>query len=118
MTRAMTVPPDTAPPEPIAAAARRRVRRVVMLGLGVVLMVTGLALTPTPLPLGLPLMAVGVYLVARDSVTMREAIRRSRQRLPPLSRALNAIKRGVPSGVRGMIEATDPAVEAAGAPPD
>lgn len=114
----MTLPPHPAPPEPIAAAARRRVRRAGMLGLGVVLVVAGLALTPTPLPLGLPLMAVGIYLLARDSATMREAIRRSRRRLPSLSRALNGIKRGVPAGVRGMIEATDPAIEAAGAPPD
>ncbi len=90
-----------------------------MLGVGVVLIAAGLVLTPTPLPLGLPLMAVGVYLVARDSSATRQAIRVIRRRLPPLSRALNGIKRGLPAGVRGMIEATDPAVEAAAVvPPD
>lgn len=76
---------------------------------GWMLVLLGAVIAPTPVPVGLALMAVGFYLLARDSETVRRAIRAVRRRLPPLSRALNRIKHRLPGGVRSVIEVTDPA---------
>lgn len=82
--------------------------RIARLAAGWVLIAVGAVTLPTPLPFGLPLLAIGLYLLARDSRAVRRIIRRQRRALPGLSRGLNGIKTRVPGGVRRMIEATDP----------
>ena len=82
--------------------------RLVRLTAGWLLVIVGAILAPTPIPLGLPMLAVGLYLLTRDSATVRRIIRERRQALPVLSRGLDRIKGRMPAGVRGMIEATDP----------
>lgn len=95
-------------PELDPPPGRTPLGRVVRLGLGWLLVGVGAVTTPTPVPVGLPLVAVGLYLLARESKTVRRLIRERRRALPGLSRRLNGIKHRMPSGVRRMIEATDP----------
>lgn len=83
-------------------------RRLLRFLAGWLLVGVGAVLAPTPLPLGLPLVAAGLYLLARDSAAVRRAIRDRRRTLPGLSRGLNGIKQRMPAGVRRMIETTDP----------
>lgn len=104
----MTAPlsPREVPPPASPASSAWRLAR---LAAGWALVGIGAVLTPTPLPVGLPMVAVGLYLLARDSMTVRRMIRDRRRAFPVLSRGLNGIKTRMPPGVRRMIEATDPA---------
>lgn len=104
-------PPEPQPPmtDALSPDPAGRSGRIVRIIVGWLLVVVGGVLTPTPVPLGLPMLAAGLYLLARDSATVRRGIRRRRKALPMLSRGLDRIKGRMPAGVRGMIEATDPA---------
>ncbi|WP_160166763.1 PGPGW domain-containing protein [Caenispirillum salinarum] len=95
--------PDLDPPP-----GRTPLGRLVRLGLGWILVVVGAVTAPTPVPVGLPMVAVGLYLLARESKTVRRVIRERRRALPGFSRRLNGLKHRMPRGVRRMIEATDP----------
>lgn len=76
--------------------------------LGWVLLVVGAIITPTPIPIGIFVMAFAVYLLARDSLAVRNAIRRARRGWPAFCRALEGIKHRLPSGVRQSIDITHP----------
>jgi hypothetical protein len=80
------------------------VRRV----LGWTLVVAGAILTPTPVPIGLPLVAIGFYLVARDSVMARGMVRWVRRHIPPLHRGLEGLHPRVGKGMRAFIDRTHP----------
>lgn len=56
--------------------------RVIALGFGVALMLTGLALLPLPGPFTIPAEAIGLVLILRSSRTARRLYVRGRQRFP------------------------------------
>ncbi|MCF8482249.1 MAG: hypothetical protein K9H25_17630 [Rhodospirillum sp.] len=82
----------------------RSVRRIV--GWGLILL--GMILAPTPLPLGLLLMAVGLYMVARDSATARRMIRWIRRHIPILDRGLEGLHPRVGKDMKAFIDRTHP----------
>ncbi|WP_092785655.1 PGPGW domain-containing protein [Rhodospira trueperi] len=114
----MTTPsdPDTSPapdrPAPGAAADHARPRhpilRLVSITAGVVLVIVGLITWPMPIPVGFILTALGVFLLARDSVIARNAIRRSRERWPALDRTICRVAAHLPHSARGVIRSTAP----------
>ncbi|SDG54714.1 PGPGW domain-containing protein [Roseospirillum parvum] len=76
--------------------------------LGWVLLVVGAIITPTPIPIGIFVMAFAVYLLARDSLAVRQAVRWARRNWPAFCRALEGIKHRLPHGVRESIDITHP----------
>ncbi|WP_413205662.1 PGPGW domain-containing protein [Rhodospirillum sp. A1_3_36] len=83
---------------------QRSLRQVV----GWSLIFLGVIVAPTPLPLGLLLMAVGLYMVARDSVVARRMVRWIRRHISPLNKGLEALHPRVSKGMRVFIERTHP----------
>ncbi len=99
------------------AAQRRRwrrragvaARRAAFLGIGIALLVAGLASVPTPVPgLGLILFAGAIYFLIRGSRHTRQAVKWSRRQVPPLSRGLDRIKPSLPRGMRHVIDRSAP----------
>jgi hypothetical protein len=114
----MTSPPDLDPPAvpdrsaPDAAADHARPRhpilRLVSIAAGVVLVIVGLITWPMPIPVGFILTALGVFLLARDSVIARNAIRRARERWPALDRTICRVAARLPHSARRVIRSTAP----------
>lgn len=103
--------PDRSPP-PAAAEDDTRPRhpilRLVSIVVGVVLVIVGLITWPMPIPVGFILTSVGLFLLARDSVIARNAIRRARGRWPALDRMICRVAARLPHSVRGVIRSTAP----------
>ncbi len=85
-----------------------RTHRSLRLVIGWLLVILGAILTPTPVPIGLILLALGLYLVAKESMAMRRAVCWLRRRVPRLSRGMNDLKPRVGRGLRHFIDRTDP----------
>jgi hypothetical protein len=81
-----------------APRARRRpwrhLKRVGFVGAGLLLIVAGIATFPLPLPIGLPLAAIGLTLVVRNSMTGRRRLAALLARYPRLRGALARLRRG------------------------
>lgn len=93
MTQVLTMAP--APPRSVAgflAGTGRRVARWALLGVGGVMVLTGVAMAPLPGPLGLPVTLIGLVIVLRNSFWARRAFIRVQRRHPrwvfPLRRLL------------------------------
>ncbi|MEA4839102.1 MAG: PGPGW domain-containing protein [Rhodospirillaceae bacterium] len=85
-----------------------RLRRLVMICCGCILMALGIVLVPSPLPVGFVLFAVGLFLTARASRWVRRLVRQGRRMLPAFSRGLNRLKHRLPGPMRAFIEQSDP----------
>lgn len=95
----------------LAVMVKRSLRRAV----GWVLFIVGAILAPTPIPFGLIMVAIGLYLLAKDSVVARRMIRSVRRRIPALTAALDRLHQGldrvhpkVGKGLRAFIDRTHP----------
>jgi hypothetical protein len=60
----------------------RRLAQLALVALGVLVVVTGLVIAPLPGPFGLPLAAVGLVMVLRNSYTARRGFVRMHRRHP------------------------------------
>lgn len=102
--------PLVTPQQPPHKKRRRRhpVVRLVSVAAGWVLLVVGVITTPTPVPIGLVLVAIGIFLLARDSHMARKGIRSLRKRFPALDRGLCSISHRLPRTVRAVIRRTAP----------
>lgn len=94
--------------------SRRLLARLGRLSAGWVLLVVGLITAPTPLPIGLPLIALALGLLARDSERVRRAVRWVRGRVGALDRGLRRIEPKLPRPVVWVLHATDPHVPVLG----
>ncbi len=83
-------------------------RRTGSLILGWTLLLIGIPVTPLPIPLGLPMIAIGVFLLVRESRTMREAVAWIRLKWPGFSHYLNHHRPRFPRMLRYFIRRTDP----------
>jgi hypothetical protein len=98
-----------------ALIVRRRRRRLYVFtqrslrqAIGWALILVGIIVTPTPVPLGLLMMAVGFYMVARDSAFARRMVRWIRRNISPMNKGLEALHPRVSKGMRAFIERTHP----------
>ncbi|MBB4286208.1 hypothetical protein [Roseospira goensis] len=83
-------------------------RRLAGVGAGVVCLILGAITGPTPLPFGIVFLALGAFLLARESVVARRGIRWLRYRLPALDHGLGHIAQRLPRAVRVVIHRTAP----------
>jgi hypothetical protein len=69
------------------------VKRLGFVAAGLVLIIAGIATFPLPLPIGLPLAAIGLTLVVRNSMTGRRRLAALLARYPRLRGALGRLRR-------------------------
>ncbi len=79
-----------------------------MLGLGWLLVVLGLAITPLPIPVGLIMVLFGLAILTLKSDSLRAFLRARRQRYRRLSAKLTGITPKLPKLLRRAVELTDP----------
>lgn len=84
------------------------IRSYGLLALGWGMVGLGIVLAPLPIPVGLPLMAAGIYLLARESRRVRHAIARLRARFPGFSAGLQRRAAGWPGSLRRFVSLTEP----------
>ncbi|WP_170294755.1 PGPGW domain-containing protein [Roseospira navarrensis] len=89
-------------------APRHPVRRAINIAVGSVLLVVGIIIAPTPIPIGLFLIAIGLFILTRDSERAREAVRWVRRRVGALDRGLRKVEPRLPRGIARVIHVTDP----------
>ena len=80
----------------------------VYLGLGWLLIAVGLIVLPMPLPLGLPLIAIGSWLVLSRSPAMRRRVALLRRRFPVSLGWLRRLVARLPRQLRLLVRRTDP----------
>ena len=86
-------------------------RKILLLALGWLLMVVGLALTlsPVPIPLiGILPLLVGCAILSANSKSFRRALQRLRLRFSFASRWLEGVRNRMPYDVKTMIRRTNP----------
>lgn len=89
-------------------APRHPVRRAINIAVGSVLLVLGIIIAPTPIPIGVFLIAIGLFILTRDSERAREAVRWTRRRIGALDRGLRKVEPRLPRAVARVIHVTDP----------
>lgn len=82
--------------------------RMFYLWLGWPILIVGALVTPLPFPIGIPMMIVGLFMLARGSHWVREKIIRTRRKWPQFSAKLNALKTAMPAPIRRFLLRTDP----------
>lgn len=96
---------------PVVRLMQRRrspVARMVRVCIGLLVLLVGIVTAPTPIPIGVILIAIGLYMLARESLTARAAIRWARRRLPSLDRGLCHVAPRLPRAIRVIIRRTAP----------
>jgi len=89
-------------------ALSKKVRGIVALTLGWILVIVGLIVIPLPIPLGLLMVATGFTVLIPVSRTARRGLRAVRRSLPTFSHHLNRAAIHLPVGLRRVIDTTDP----------
>lgn len=94
------------------------IRRIVTSLIGAVLIVYGVIAAISPLPAGVPLIVLGIIMIALANPAARPLVRRMRRRWRWFDRLVLTLGRHGPAGVRKVVEATEPHKPAAepGAP--
>lgn len=70
-----------------------RIVRLSLVGLGIVLVVVGIVISPLPGPVGLPVVAIGLILILRNSYKARRAFIRAHRNHPRFIRPLRRLLR-------------------------
>ena len=83
-------------------------RAIVEFFLGGLCLAAGMVLLPTPAPLGIPLLLIGLFLVARRSASLRRGIGGLRTRYPGLDRVIRRAGARLPRAVRLLVGQTRP----------
>lgn len=95
----------------------KSIKRWIALPLGALIFLIGAILFPLPIPLGIPLMVIGLAVLALNPLMLR-AFRRWRGRHPEASRRIGAVVPHLPAFLRRIAHRTTPPVrKAPGAPP-
>lgn len=88
-------------------------RRIFFLGLGWILVVIGVVMTPMPVPipmLGLGPLLLGCAILTAHSKSFRRGLQRMRARFGWLSRRLDQFRERGPRTIRHMVHRTRPSV--------
>ena len=85
--------------------------RTVKFCIAVVMIITGIILTPMPIPFGILMIILGVALLATVSERVRKWITDLRTQFPAFSTALNNAKTRFPAGIQRLIEQTEPTIK-------
>ena len=91
-----------------AERVTRGLFRLIRLTAGWALVVVGAILAPTPLPIGWALLLIGFSILVHDSQTVRNWVRRQRERNPRLGRWLDRNKRFAPGFAQRLLDLTEP----------
>lgn len=89
------------------------IRRIVTSLIGAVLIVYGIIAAISPLPAGVPLIVLGIIMIALANPAARPFVRRMRRKWRWFDRLVLALGRHGPVGVRTVVEATEPGDKAA-----
>ncbi len=81
--------------------------------IGVVLLIYGVIAAISPLPLGLPLVVLGLIMIAAANPAARPLIRRMRRKWRWFDFLVRKVGRGAPERFHATIDETDPGPEAA-----
>lgn len=76
--------------------------------LGVALFVYGVIAAASPLPLGVPLVVLGLLMIAGANPAARPLLRRMRARWRWFDRLVEALAKGLPENMRTLVAETDP----------
>lgn len=83
-------------------------RRLVLFVIAILCVLVGLITLPTPIPLGAILLAIGFSLLVLTSVTVRNMLRRLRQRFPELDGSIRAVDGYLPRNLRRALRLSAP----------
>ncbi|MGB0683771.1 MAG: PGPGW domain-containing protein [Magnetovibrionaceae bacterium] len=83
-------------------------KRYILIGIGWALVAIGLVVIPTPIPFGMALTALGLYILAWQSMGLRNKLRTVRARYPETSRWLRGTTDRLPRSMRSLLRRTDP----------
>lgn len=83
-------------------------KRGLLLGAGLSLVLLGLATVPTPVPIGAVLIVVGLTFLAKGSRFVLRAVKWARRRSPRLSDGLNRLKPRLPKGIARFVDKSAP----------
>lgn len=83
-------------------------RRIIFLLTGWICLVVGLVTWPLPIPIGIPLIIIALAILARESVLVREWLRRRRALNPAFDRRVRNMRARLPEKLRDIIDITDP----------
>jgi hypothetical protein len=89
------------------------IRRIVTSLIGAVLIVYGVIAAISPLPAGIPLVVLGIVMIALANPAARPLVRRMRRKWRWFDRLVLALGRHGPAGVKTLVEATEPGDNAA-----
>ncbi|MEX0645123.1 MAG: hypothetical protein WD076_07425 [Parvularculaceae bacterium] len=87
------------------------IARIVTSLIGIVLVVYGVIAALSPFPAGLPLVVLGLLMIAGANPSARPIIRRMRARWGWFNRLVALAHKHAPEKMNSTIEATDPALE-------
>ncbi len=72
------------------------------------MVILGIIVTPLPIPLGLLMIAIGLALLAQDSIFISNKIRAIRKRFPKFSAGLKAAEPRLGGIFKQLLQRTDP----------
>lgn len=84
------------------------IKRSVNLLTGILLVLTGLIITPLPIPLGLILVVLGLSVLVTVLPSLRFSLTRLRCRYPAISLKLRRLSPKLPGFARRLLDHTDP----------
>lgn len=84
--------------------------RVVLDGVGLILIVLGIVIFPLPIPLGLLLVAVGLTILMISERVVRTWAQHMRKKNPNINKMFHFCARCVPKSIANVIRETDPHV--------
>ena len=83
-------------------------QRLILFIIAILCLVVGVITLPTPIPLGAILLAIGFALLVLTSVTVRNWLRKARQRFPILDGSLRAVDGYLPRNLRRALRLSAP----------
>ena len=83
-------------------------QRLILFIIAILCLVVGVITLPTPIPLGAILLAIGFALLVLTSVTVRNWLRRLRERFPELDGSLRAVDGYLPRNLRRALRLSAP----------
>lgn len=84
------------------------IRRIVTSLVGAVLIVYGVVAALSPLPAGVPLVVLGIVMIALANPAARPLVRRMRIKWKWFDRLVRTLGRRGPAGIKTVVEATRP----------
>ena len=83
-------------------------QRLMLFIIAILFLIAGVLTLPTPIPLGAILLAIGLGLLVMTSVTVRNWLRRLRERFPEVDGSLRAVDAYLPRNLRRALRLSAP----------